>query len=124
MLELPEGTSQMIVAPDLLEEFWGTVNPAATQSRLKADSPAPQILEANAAWAARWHKHCPACNGWGGFSEPLTDAHSGEFTWCTALGAEQCHRCGEPGLSAAGVGPCRACAWNYDDGMEDPIDLA
>lgn len=113
----------MIVAPNLIEESWGTVYSAAAQSQSAPDSLAQEIREANAAWAAHWHKHCPACNGWGGFSKPLADAYSGDFTWCTALRAEQCHRCGELGLNAAGEGPCSACAWNYDDGMEDPIDF-
>lgn len=113
----------MIFAPTLVEISSGMAYADAAQPQSEPDTLAQEIREANAAWVARWPKHCPACNGWGGFSKPLTDAYSGTFTWCTARRAEQCHRCGGLGLNAQGKGPCSVCAWNFDDGAEDPIDF-
>ena len=114
----------MIAAAVLVEESRVPAFPAVVPPLAEPDLLEQEIRQANAAWADRWRKHCTACNGWGGFSAPLADARSGGFAWCTALGAGQCHRCGEHGLSAEGEGPCSVCGWNYDNGMEDLVDLA
>ena len=113
----------MIFATALLKESSRMAFPAIVPTQSEPDLLRQEIGEANAAWTARWRKHCTVCNGWGGFSTLLADAYSGNFTWCTALDTERCHRCGEPGLDGQGKGPCSLCAWNYDDGMEDPIEF-
>lgn len=79
-------------------------------------------------WAAKWPRYCTKCGGWGGHSyyemhgfrggggelilEPC-DAHDDCRTCC---------RCGEPGLSECGEGPCSLCGWNFDDGIPDQYE--
>jgi hypothetical protein len=72
---------------------------------------------ANAAWRQRWPNHCQACGGWG--SIPFAQ-HEAEILSvpCEALEPGACHRCGQDGLDPeSGGGPCRACGWNFDDGV-------
>jgi len=81
-----------------------------------------ELAEARDAWWAAWPRACPGCCGWGG--RVTTEMHGfrsgpGEhlFTLCGVLDDTTCHRCGEPGLTEAGTGPCTACGWDFDDGQ-------
>lgn len=75
-------------------------------------------------WIEKWPLHCRACGGHGGSTH--TEMHgfrygAGEqiFDVCEELPAEQCHRCGEHGLTEDGEGPCKSCGWNFDDGIPE-----
>lgn len=94
-------------------------------------SDAQAVVEADAmrsaAWRAKWPHHCKACAGWGGVtffqSHPygMGSAHEAMFDPCEAAHSPAiCHRCGEPGLTEDGEGPCNACGWDYDDGEPRP----
>jgi hypothetical protein len=77
-------------------------------------------------WEAKWPHHCTKCGGWGGSS--YVEMHGfkygpGETIFEPCQEFEDltiCHRCGEHGLKEDGEGPCRACGWNYDDGIPEP----
>lgn len=98
---------------------------AVYEEQQSYDDYAAGVDKARAEWAAKWPNHCTKCEGWGGFS--YTQKHDegpGEpmFDLCGALEATQCHRCGQHGLTSddpaeVGLGPCKFCGWNFDDGM-------
>jgi len=77
-------------------------------------------------WRTRWPKHCAACGGWGGTSYQESHGFRGGgsetiFEPCGAIdNLHTCHRCGHPGLTEDGEGPCTACGWDYDDGVPGP----
>ena len=73
------------------------------------------------AWIRRWPMHCRSCAGWGGssFTQHHGYGHTENlFELCGAVPERTCHRCGEAGtLSEDGEGPCKSCAWSFDDGI-------
>jgi hypothetical protein len=89
---------------------------------------AAQIALAAVEWKAKWPNHCPACGGWGGItfhqSHPYGMGSASEqlFDECQAIeNPTTCHRCGEDGLNEDGEGPCKACGWDFDDGVVQSI---
>jgi hypothetical protein len=86
------------------------------------DAADAQIRAANAQFERLWPNYCKHCGGWGGSSYQESHGFKGGgsetiFDLCGALENEQCHRCGARGLSEDGEGPCKACGWNFDEGL-------
>lgn len=74
------------------------------------------------AWNKRWPNACTDCHGWGvhvfySFNRDVPDEQDPCNCTCEDRDAQKCPRCGAySGLTEDAEGPCRWCAWNYDDG--------
>ena len=87
--------------------------------------------KANKEYEAKWPKYCKKCKGWGVFTwrENASPHGSGEY-WpmdmsdpCEdCVGKGICARCGELGMPVVDdellEGPCTACGWKYDTGLQ------
>lgn len=81
----------------------------------------------NQEFTRRWPAFCRKCGGWGGSSYQESHGFKGGgsetiFDLCGAIeDVRVCHRCGCLGLNEEGEGPCSACGWNFDDGLQEVV---